>query len=283
MGIECFNGQNKDKDLPTESPKQKNINPKITNYKNYQYNYYHIKNNSKYNKTYTQIEGYNTLNNQNSTEYYANHKINKTIPQNNKSNSYKLINSGRQKNIHNFTYEELQDQVNDILRIRIPFFENSILKTLSSFTILSGNGPYHEGLMFFTTNKNFYIAQSYPITFIRVFDYFHGIKEIISFNNINKQSKKYHISEIYCPQEPITLYDVLNIINNLPNKYNLLNENCQNFCSNILKALTSNFQIEMDDKNNVTKIDFLKKQRNYRSYKIPHNKGFYNNSRFDNI
>ena len=282
MGIECFNGHNIDNELQTESPKQKNINPKITNYKNYQYNYCQIKNNSKYNKIYTQIEGYNTLN-QNSREYYANHKINKTIPQNNRSNSYKLINSGRQKNIHNFTYEELQDQINDILRIRIPFFENSILKTLSSFTILSGNGPYHEGLMFFTTNKNFYIAQSYPITFIRVFDYFHGVKEIINFNIINKKSTKYHISEIYCPQEPITLYDLLNIINNLPNKYNLLNENCQNFCSNILKGLTSNFKIEMDDKNNVTKIGFLKKQRNYRAYKIPHNKGFINNGRFNNI
>lgn len=66
--------------------------------------------------------------------------------------------------------------------------------------------------MFFTTNKNFYIAQSYPITFIRVSDYFKGITEIISFNNLNKESKKYSISEIYCPQEPITLYDVLNII-----------------------------------------------------------------------
>ena len=282
MGVECFNGHNIDNDLPIESPKQKKLNSKRTNYKNYQYNYLQIKNNTKYNSAYTQIEGYNTLS-PNSRENYANHKINKTISQNKRSNSYRVINSGKQKNIHNFTYEELQDQVNDILRIRVPFFENSILKTLSSFTILSGNGPYHEGLLFFTTNKNFYIAQSYPITFIRVFDYFHGIKEIISFNNINKNSKKYHISEIYCPQEPITLYDVLNIINNLPNKYNLLNENCQNFCSNILKALTRNFQIEMDDKNNVTKINFLKKQRKYRLYKIPHYKGFANSGRYDNI
>ena len=282
MGIECLNGHNEDSDLQMNSSKHQNYFPKITSYKNCQYNYCQFKKNNNYNTGYTKIQGYNTLNH-NSREYYTNYKINKTIPQNKRSNSYRMINSGKQKNIHNFTYEELKDQVNDILRIRIPFFENSILKTLSSFTILSGNGPYHEGLMFFTTNKNFYIAQSYPITFIRVFDYFHGIKEIISFNNINKQSKKYHISEIYCPQEPITLYDVLNIINQLPNKYNLLNENCQNFCNNILKVLTSNFQIEMDDKNNTTKIDFLKKQRNYRAYRIPHNKGFVNSSRYYKI
>ena len=258
MGIECFNGQNKDKDLPTESPKQKSINPKITNYKNYQYNYYHIKNNSKYNKTYTQIEGYNTLNNQNSTEYFANHKINKTIQQNNKSNSYKLINSGRQKNIHNFTYEELQDQVNDILRIRIPFFENNILKTISAFTFISGNGPYHEGLMFFTTNKNFYIAQSYPITFIKVYDFFAGISEIISFNNLNKGSKKYNIPEIYMPQQRITLFNVLNIINNLPNKYNLFNDNCQNFCNNVIEQLKFKYRIDIDDNSSQDKINFKK-------------------------
>ena len=282
MGIECFNGHNIDNDLRTESAKQKNISPKKTNYKNYQYNYCQIKNHSKYNKTYSQIEGYNTLN-QNSREYYVNHKINKTIPQNNRSNSYKLINSGRQKNIHNFTYEELQDQINDILRIRIPFFENSFLKTLSTFTFLSGNGPYHEGLMFFTTNRNFYIAQSYPITFIKVYDFFKGISEIISFNNINSNAKKYTISEIYCPQEPITLYDVLNIIKRMPNKYNLLNENCQNFCNNILDTLNKNFKIEIDDKPNVTKINFLKKQKKIKEYKIPIYKPIYNYGSYNNF
>ena len=52
MGIECFNGHNIDNDLRTESPKQKNISPKKTNYKNYQYNYCQIKNHSKYNSKY---------------------------------------------------------------------------------------------------------------------------------------------------------------------------------------------------------------------------------------
>ena len=137
--------------------------------------------------------------------------------------------------------------------------------------------------MFFTTNKNFYIAQSYPITFIRVSDYFKGITEIISFNNLNKESKKYSISEIYCPQEPITLYDVLNIIKKMPNKYNILNENCQDFCNNILLTLNKNFKIEKDDSKNTTKINFLKKQRKTKEYKIPYFKPIYISGRFDNV
>ena len=115
--------------------------------------------------------------------------------------------------------------------------------------------------MFFTTRKNFYIAQSYPITFIKVIDFNGGISELISFNNFNRTSKKYIISEIYSPQEPIPLSYILKIINDLPNKYNLLNDNCQDFCNNILEALNKNFKIDMDDNTNIEKINFLKKQK----------------------
>ena len=197
-----------------------------------------------------------------------------------KRKNFSVTTDKHKKQIHKFTNEELQDQVNDILRIRIPFFENRILKTLSTFTFLSGNGPFHEGLMFFTTNKNFYIAQSYPITFIKVYDFFNGVKEIVSFNNLNKNSKKYQISEIYCPQEPITLNDVLNIINSLPNKYNLLNDNCQDFCNNVLNALKKDFNIEMDDNKNITKINFIKKQKK-NIFKTANYK--FSSGRFDNL
>ena len=116
--------------------------------------------------------------------------------------------------------------------------------------------------MFFTTNKEFYIAQSYPITFIKVYDYYVGILEITRFNNLNKNSKHYNIPEVYIPEEPITMYDILRIINQLPNKYNLINDNCQNFCKNILDILCKNFKIELDDKPNIEKINFLKSHKN---------------------
>jgi len=201
-----------------------------------------------------------------------------------RSNSFKIIDYQKPKRIHKFTREELEDEINDILRIRIPFFENDILKTISAFSFLTGNGPYHEGLMFFTTNKNFYIAQSYPITFIKVYDYFAGISEIISFNNLNSSSKKYNIPEVYMPQQRITLFNVLNIINNMPNSYNLLNDNCQNFCNNIIETLQSKFRIEIDDKPSKEKINFLKKQqKKSRGYMIPYNKvSLYGSGRFNN-
>ena len=275
MGTECLNGNNKDNDLQIQIINNKKYSSNKQINKNIRQNISHSIKEPIHYKTQFQEKGY-TIKPESKLYVYNNKIYSKTL-----SNKSKNIDYDKDKNIHNFTNEELQDQINDILRIRIPFFDNKILKTLSTFTFLSGNGPFHEGLMFFTTNKNFYIAQSYPITFIKVFDFFNGVKEIISFNNLNKNSRKYQISEIYCPQEPITLYNVLNIIKNLPNTYNLLNDNCQNFCNNILIALNENFKIEMDDNKNTTKINFIKNQKNINAFKIPNYK--YNSGRFDNL
>ena len=280
MGTECLNGKNNDIDIKITSFKEKKVNypKKVTKLEYHQklkqtvYEPIHYQTNFQKHSYY-----------QNRQNYYSREDIKKTLPNTSRSNSLKLINYGKQKKIYNFTNEELEDQVNDILRIRIPFFENSILKTLSAFTFLSGNGPYHEGLMFFTTNKNFYVAQSYPITFVKVFNFYKGIAEIVSFNNINKQSKKYIISEIYCPQEPITLHNVLNIIKALPNKYNLLNDNCQDFCNNILNILNKNFKIEKEIKPNATKINFLKMQKKIEPFNIPYYKPYSNTGRFSKL
>ena len=280
MGTECFNGKNNDIDIKITSFREKKVNyPQKSN--NLEYHPKSQRNEYKpiHYQSHFQEHSYTVY--QKPQNYYSTENVKKTLLNKSRSNSLKLINNGKQKKIYNFTNEELEDQVNDILRIRIPFFENSILKTLSAFTFLSGNGPYHEGLMFFTTNKNFYIAQSYPITFVKVYDFYKGISEIVSFNNINKQAKKYVISEIYCPQEPITLHNVLNIINTLPNKYNLLNDNCQDFCNNILNILNKNFKIEKEIKPNATKINFLKMQK--KTYNVPNYKPYSNSGRFNNL
>ena len=265
MGTECFTGNHHDIDL------------QINNSNNFHEKENKIKILKKpiHYKTHFQGKRFFKIN-QHKTNFY------KELENNNKaSNSLILYENGKQKKIQNFTKEELNEQINDILRIRIPFFENNILKTLSSFTFLLGNGPYHEGLMFFTTKKNFYIAQSYPITFIKVFDFYQGISEIIRFNNLNSNSKKYTISEIYCPQEPVLIFDVLKIVNILPNTYNLLNDNCQNFCDNILESLNNNFKMEMDEIPNIEKINFLRNQKKIKGY---YKSNFSpNKSRFDNL
>jgi len=283
MGNDCFNWNNKEKDLfvnkkPLEEQEDDPFQA-ISQVNTYRKNISNVLNEPSlaHNKNYNSF----FPNNSNGFNYNNNPQI-PTLGK--RSNSLKIIDAQKPKRIHKFTREELEDEINDILRIRIPFFENDILKTISAFTFLSGNGPYHEGLMFFTTNKNFYIAQSYPITFIKVYDFFAGISEIISFNNLNSSSKKYNIPEVYMPQQRITLFNVLNIINNMPNSYNLLNDNCQNFCNNIIETLQSKFRIELDDNPSKEKINFLKKQqKKSKGHLIPNNRIYlYGSGRFNN-
>lgn len=283
MGNNCFNCITSDKDLQLQKkPFEEDFNSEIKTISNY--GKYASKTNINEKNKSKDIE--NSFLTQNISNKYNNNMIIKNIPimhMKKRSNSLFLKDGDKKKRIYKFSREELEDEINDILVIRIPFFENNILKTLSSFTFLSGNGPYHEGLMFFTTNKNFYIAQSYPITFIKVYDFYAGISEIISFNNLNSNSKKYSIPEIYMPQQKITLFNVLNIINNLPNKYDLLIENCQNFCNNILETLKNKYRIDLDDNPSKEKINFLKnQQKNRKRNMIPFKKtSIYASGRFN--
>lgn len=283
MGNNCFNWITSDKDLQLQKkPFEEDFNSEIKTISNY--DKYASKTNINEKNQSKDIE--NSFLTPNISNKYNNNMLIKNIPiihMTKRSNSFILKDGDKKKRIYKFSREELEDEINDILVIRIPFFENNILKTLSSFTFLSGNGPYHEGLMFFTTNKNFYIAQSYPITFIKVYDFYAGISEIISFNNLNSNSKKYSIPEIYMPQQKITLFNVLNIINNLPNKYDLLIENCQNFCNNILETLKNKYRIDLDDNPSKEKINFLKKQqKNRKGNTIPFKKtSIYASGRFN--
>ena len=283
MGNNCFNWITSDKDLQLQKkPFEEDFNSEIKTISNY--DKYASKTNINEKNKSKDIE--NSFLTQNISNKYNNNMIIKNIPimhMKKRSNSLFLKDGDKKKRIYKFSREELEDEINDILVIRIPFFENNILKTLSSFTFLSGNGPYHEGLIFFTTNKNFYIAQSYPITFIKVYDFYAGISEIISFNNLNSNSKKYSIPEIYMPQQKITLFNVLNIINNLPNKYDLLIENCQNFCNNILETLKNKYRIDLDDNPSKEKINFLKnQQKNRKGNMIPFKKtSIYASGRFN--
>ena len=283
MGNNCFNWIISDKDLQLQKkPFEEDFNSEIKTISNY--DKYASKTNLNEKNQSKDIE--NSFLTPNISNKYNNNMIIKNIPiihMTKRSNSFILKDGDKKKRIYKFSREELEDEINDILVIRIPFFENNILKTLSSFTFLSGNGPYHEGLMFFTTNKNFYIAQSYPITFIKVYDFYAGISEIISFNNLNSNSKKYSIPEIYMPQQKITLFNVLNIINNLPNKYDLLIENCQNFCNNILETLKNKYRIDLDDNPSKEKINFLRNQQtNRKGNMIPFKKtSIYASGRFN--
>ena len=72
----------------------------------------------------------------------------------NKSNSEKGIrNCNKQKNIDILSSIELCDIISVILSIQVQFFDNKPLQSLSSLSLITGNGPYHEGLIIITQKK----------------------------------------------------------------------------------------------------------------------------------
>ena len=177
----------------------------------------------------------------------------------NRSNSEKKIrNINRPKHIDLLSPLELCDEITEILRIRVPFFNYQFLQSLSTISFLTGNGPYHEGLLIVTQFKNLYITQIYPITFIKVYSIKEALSGIMSFNTFNEKPKKYQIFDIYIPDQPITVMDIYFLVNEYPNKYNIFTDNCQKFCDNIIDNLKQKFKIKRENKTELIKFHYKK-------------------------
>ena len=162
----------------------------------------------------------------------------------NSSNMQSIAHSNLQMNIDDLSKESSHENLKTVLRIRVPFFDNPTIQTLANITYITGNGPFHEGLIFVTAKGTYYIAQTYPITFIMVDSLNEGIREIVSFCQFNPSAVKYEIYNSYYPKDIVTISDIKNIVKNMPNEYNILNENCQKFCQKIISSL--NLQIKQD-------------------------------------
>ena len=140
-------------------------------------------------------------------------------------------------NIDKLTKEELEDKIKEIQRIRIPFFFFFSLQILSNVVYVTGNSPHHEGLIFKTEKGNFYVAQTYPITFEKVRDYENAIDRITYFCELNKYSQNNSIRDIWIPKNKKFSVNAIKLfVETLPNKYDLIQENCQFFCKEILEA-----------------------------------------------
>lgn len=178
-----------------------------------------------------------------------------------------FYNSDKPKNIDYIPPIDLIDDIREILRVRVPFFNAKPLQSLSVVSFVTGNGLYHEGLIITTKNKKIYVTQIYPITFIKVNNIYEAITEIMSFNNFNILSREYYISDIYIPNEYISLGDIYQIVNNYPNKYSMLTDNCQTFCENIILNLSEHFNINKTSKPEITKFRYQKMKQEL-SHKI---------------
>ena len=51
---------------------------------------------------------------------------------------------------------------------------------------------------------------------------------------MNRNTKNYEIRDIWIPKVGILIQHIINYIRRLPNKYDIINQNCQNYCNNIL-------------------------------------------------
>ena len=70
-----------------------------------------------------------------------------------------ITESGLQVNIDELSLEDARDILISVMRLRVPFFDNPTIQTLANITYITGNGPFHEGLIFETRNGIYYIAQ----------------------------------------------------------------------------------------------------------------------------
>ena len=94
--------------------------------------------------------------------------INSSSSSKNGVNFQNFNTSGLEVKIEELTEEEGKDTLANVLRLRVPFFDNNFFQALSNITYITGNGPFHEGLIFHTVKGFYYIAQTYPVTFISV-------------------------------------------------------------------------------------------------------------------
>ena len=145
--------------------------------------------------------------------------------------------SGLQVNIDDLSLEDARDILTNVMRLRVPFFDNPTIQALANITYVTGNGPFHEGLIFETRNGIYYIAQTYPVTFIMVNSLNDAVREIVSFCQFNPSSHEYKITNSYYPTSLVTISDIAAIVKTMPNEYNILDENCQKFCQKIITSL----------------------------------------------
>ena len=145
--------------------------------------------------------------------------------------------SGLEVKIEELTEEEGKDTLKEVMRLRVPFFDNNIFQALSNITYITGNGPFHEGLIFHSKKGLYYIAQTYPVTFISVDSLDKAVKEILSFCQFNQHSHEFKVTNNYHPTKNVTISDIVAMIRTMPNEYNILGENCQKFCQKIVNGL----------------------------------------------
>lgn len=152
----------------------------------------------------------------------------------NSSNSVRR--SGEEKDI-NIDENDLNDTIKMISRIEIPASNDNNAQT--NYNILgqlfTGSKFTHDGLLIETNSNKYFICQTYPIQFKKCNSKEDAIEEIKSYWQINNNA--IHNQNGQFVYDYITIKKIKNIVNNLPNYYDLFTYNCQHFCTKILRSI----------------------------------------------
>ena len=152
----------------------------------------------------------------------------------NSSNSVHRAEEGKDINIDE---NDLNDTVKMISRIEIPANNDNNAQTNCNILgkLFFGSKFTHDGLLIETNSNKYFICQTYPIQFKKCNNYDDAIGEIKSYWKINNDA----IYNIYWQYvyDNITIKKIKNIVENLPNYYDLFTYNCQHFCTKILRSI----------------------------------------------
>ena len=172
--------------------------------------------------------------------------LNITSGSSSSSNSLKdACQEGKPKNI-NVNEDDLIRQVVDVYSIEVPATNSrgsNIFLNLSG-KVLTGSKFAHQGLIFrlamdgMTGEEPHYVCQTYPIQLVKCNNFHEAVDKIKSFWAINKDVKNKNLTQKnYDRKEFLLLREVKEVVEKLPNKYDLFNYNCQHFCNKIIESL----------------------------------------------
>jgi len=132
---------------------------------------------------------------------------------------------------------DLNDTIKKISRIEIPANNDNDTQKHNDVIALMfvGSKFTHDGLLIETNSNKYFICQTYPIQFKKCNNYDDAIEKIKSCWGINNDAI-YNIYGQYV-YDNITIKKIKNIVENLPNYYDLFTYNCQHFCTKILRSL----------------------------------------------
>ena len=122
--------------------------------------------------------------------------------------------------------------------VEVPATNSGAANTLlnAGGKLFTGSKFVHQGLIFILLNGNYYVCQTYPIQLVKCKDYNDALDKIKNYWAINKDVKNENLIKTYYESNKgFCLSCVKEVVENFPNKYNLLDYNCQHFCSNIME------------------------------------------------